>query len=67
MFVQYYFDLGERLRELNRRDEKINLIKKSLMSRGKENSLKLSYLDHIKFLEYWNDTQEKKYTGKKLN
>lgn len=31
------------------------------MKKGSENSLKLSYIDHKEFLEYWNVTQKGQY------
>lgn len=42
------------------RDEKAKWITKTLMSRGKEYALKLTYKDHQQFLTYWFNTQNKK-------
>jgi hypothetical protein len=54
--LQFYFNCEEKLAEIETREEKVKFLQTSLMTRGREFHLKLSYKDHQRFLEYWNET-----------
>ncbi|CDW91471.1 UNKNOWN [Stylonychia lemnae] len=64
MMIQYYFNLEEKLRENIKTEEKYSYIRKTMMPRGKEYQLQLTYHDHQQFLDYWFGTQDKFYVSK---
>lgn len=60
LLVQYYFNLEDKLSDSKlQRDEKYGFIRRTLMSRGKEYALQLTHRDHLEFLKYWFNTQDK--------
>ena len=63
--IQYYFNVEEKVKELNTAVEKYAFLRKSLMTQGKEYGLNLNYKTHQEFLGYYYDTKEKNYTQKK--
>ena len=66
MFVQYYFNLEEKLSQEKTREGKYQMMRHAMMARGKMYALKLSYKDHQEFLTYWFGTQ-KTYAPSKKN
>jgi len=62
--IQCYFNLEEKLMEIPDKEEKYDFIRRTMMPRGKEYSLKLGYKEHIEFLGYWLNTRDKGYANK---
>lgn len=55
---QLFFNIQDNLQKIEDKEERYDLIRRSLMIRRKEHYMKnLSWRDHQKFLEYWNSTQ----------
>ena len=59
LVIQYYFNLEGVLLDCQNDKDKHEFLKRTLMIRRKEQSMKLSWRDHQEFLTYWNDTNQK--------
>ena len=64
LIVQCYFNLEEKIKENASDADNYDFMRRTLMPRAKEYSLKLTYKEHIQFLGYWLNTQDKKYSAK---
>ena len=64
--VSYYFDLEGMIHDCVNDNDKHEFVKTTLMIETKEQSMKLSWMDHKEFLKYWQETQgSKTYTKNK--